>query len=291
MDPSNLSNSDIPILMKGCKSYAEFLCGYGAAFINITVTFPINKVTFRQQLYGVSSVTAYKQIYHEGLRHLYRGLLPPLLQKSTSVAAMFGIYQNYNELLLRKTNLPTDVRKGTAAFFAGTTEAILTPFERIQTLMQDQTYHKRFQNTFEAFRMTSSYGLREYYRGLTAILLRNGPSNVCFFLGRDHIKECLPEAESKLEVIGQDFISGALLGAVISTVLFPLNAIKTRMQSEFGCKFISIYDAYCILLTERNYSRINLLRGMHINYIRSFMSWGIINASYEFLLTFLKPKS
>ncbi|GAB1598070.1 solute carrier family 25 member 51-like [Argonauta hians] len=290
MDNSNL-NSELPSLVKGCESYAEFLCGYGAAFINITLTFPINKVTFRQQLYGISSVSAYKQIHQEGLRLIYRGLMPPLLQKSTSVAAMFGIYQNYSNQLSKRTHLQGDVKKGTAAFFAGTTEAILTPFERIQTLMQDQTYHKRFQNTFQAFQMTSSHGLKEYYRGLTAILLRNGPSNVCFFLGRDHIKQCLPEAESKLDIIGQDFISGALLGAVISTVLFPLNAIKTRMQSEYGCKFISVYDAYCLLLTERNNSRMNLLRGMHINYIRSFMSWGIINASYEFLLTHMKPKS
>ena len=26
----------------------EFVCGWGAAFINITVTFPMNKVMFRQ---------------------------------------------------------------------------------------------------------------------------------------------------------------------------------------------------------------------------------------------------
>ena len=28
--------------------WQEFFCGWGAAFINITVTFPINKVMFRQ---------------------------------------------------------------------------------------------------------------------------------------------------------------------------------------------------------------------------------------------------
>jgi len=30
--------------------WEEFFCGWGAAFINITVTFPINKVMFRQVL-------------------------------------------------------------------------------------------------------------------------------------------------------------------------------------------------------------------------------------------------
>ena len=28
--------------------WREFLCGFGAAFVNITVTFPINKIMFRQ---------------------------------------------------------------------------------------------------------------------------------------------------------------------------------------------------------------------------------------------------
>ena len=28
--------------------WREFMCGWGAAFINITVTFPINKIMFRQ---------------------------------------------------------------------------------------------------------------------------------------------------------------------------------------------------------------------------------------------------
>lgn len=31
-----------------CKNYEEFICGFGAAVINIAVTFPINKIIFRQ---------------------------------------------------------------------------------------------------------------------------------------------------------------------------------------------------------------------------------------------------
>lgn len=30
------------------KNYEEFICGFGAAAINIAVTFPINKIIFRQ---------------------------------------------------------------------------------------------------------------------------------------------------------------------------------------------------------------------------------------------------
>lgn len=34
--------------MEKSKGWQEFACGWGAAFINITVTYPINKVMFRQ---------------------------------------------------------------------------------------------------------------------------------------------------------------------------------------------------------------------------------------------------
>uniref|UniRef100_A0A0B6Z3I9 Uncharacterized protein n=1 Tax=Arion vulgaris TaxID=1028688 RepID=A0A0B6Z3I9_9EUPU len=113
----------------------EFVCGCGAAFINIFMTFPINKIMFRQQLYGISGLVAVKQLRKDGVRLLYRGLLPPLLQKSTSVSIMFGMYYRCQDLL--NHNVPTlnvYANHTLAAFGAGMIESILTPFERIQHL-------------------------------------------------------------------------------------------------------------------------------------------------------------
>ena len=47
---------------------------------------------FRQQLFGLGVTEAVRQLQQDGLRTLYRGLLPPLLQKTTTVAIMFGLY-------------------------------------------------------------------------------------------------------------------------------------------------------------------------------------------------------
>ena len=67
---------------------------------------------------------------------MYRGILPPLLQKSVSTALMFGTFEQYKRMLReRQMNMTQSVVM--AAFLAGCTEAILTPFERIQTLMLD----------------------------------------------------------------------------------------------------------------------------------------------------------
>ena len=179
--------------------------------------------------------------------------------------------------------MPVYINHGTAAVLAGTTEALLTPFERIQVLLQDKHYHNTFRNTAHAFRELRPYGIREYYRGYTPILMRNGPSNVMFFLLRGRLKESLPIGDSPtLDTLG-DFISGGLLGAVISTIFFPVNVVKTQMQSRLGGDFLSFLTAFKLVYEERGGNWGKIFRGVHINFTRSVISWGIINATYELL--------
>lgn len=239
---------------------------------------------FRQQLHGVSVGKAVAQLQKEGLVNLYRGMLPPLLQKTTSLAIMFGTYQEYQRILYdRLPQLGTPINQGLAAMLAGTTEAVLTPLERIQVLLQDKYYHNHFRNTHHAFRELRTYGIGEYYRGVTAILLRNGPSNVMFFGLRGKLKALLPMGEGQtLDTLG-DFISGGLLGAVISTIFFPINVVKTQMQSRLGSEFISLLTAFRTVHTDRGGEWNKIVRGIHINFTRSIISWGIINASFELL--------
>lgn len=81
---------------------------------------------------------------------------------------------------------------------SGTVEAVLMPFERIQTLLADSHYHKHFRNTSQAFQYVYvNYGYRELFRGLTPILLRNGPSNVLFFILREEAATRLPKHVSE----------------------------------------------------------------------------------------------
>ncbi|CAL8267008.1 unnamed protein product [Boreogadus saida] len=261
MDPKPVPQSQ-GALGKGCSSLLpagglgtwlgpqgkHYACGSIAAFTNIVITFPVQKVLFRQQLHGVLAVEAVRQLQRDGLRNLYRGLLPPLLQKSTTVA-------------------------------------ILTPFERVQTLLQDHRHHGRFNNTFHTFRtLLSEHGVRECYRGLVPVLLRNGPSNVLFFGLRGPIKEQLPQASSGLGHITIDFVCGGVLGAGLGIMFYPLNVAKSRAQSQVGGEFRSCGEVLQTVWRERGGSVAKLFRGAQLNYHRSLISWGIINATYELLL-------
>ncbi|GAB6026452.1 hypothetical protein CHUAL_012650 [Chamberlinius hualienensis] len=262
----------------------EFICGWGAAFINITLTFPINKVMFRQMLHGVHSQIAVNDLKSEGIRYLYRGILPPLLQKTGSSALMFGMYDQCQQVMHKfQPRAPQPIVKGASAILAGTTEAVLTPLERIQTILQDKHYHNRFKNSFHAFTELKSYGLKEYYRGLTPILLRNGPSNVLFFGLRVEVKRFLPVTKTKVGEVVNDFISGAVVGGFISTVFYPVNVAKTKMQSKVGGEYSSIWRTLHEIYVERGRKWTRIFYGVHVNCTRALLSWGIINASYELL--------
>lgn len=254
------------------------LSGYVASAVNILATYPINKTVFRQRLHGVNAAASVKQLHAEGFLNLYRGIFPPLMQKSIQMSIMFGSYNAYIKFF-RKNGFGESSAKVIAAGLAGGTEAILSPFERVQTLMMDHKHTNTFKNTPHAFQfLVQQYGIKEYYRGLSAILLRNGPSNIIFFCCRDKLGLKFPQSLHPMLV---DFMAGSSLGAFISTVFYPINTTKTHMMKTYGGSFRSFRSVFSELLRERG------LRGMycgaHVNCSRAFISWGIINLVQKYI--------
>lgn len=79
----------------------------------------------------------------------------------------------------------------------------------------------------------------------------------------------------------QEFIAGAVIGASISTLFYPLNVIKVSLQSEMGQVSEGSWHA-CVRIYRERDSRIgNFYRGCAFNTGRSFISWGIMNTAYE----------
>ncbi|KAF6204376.1 hypothetical protein GE061_002717 [Apolygus lucorum] len=262
------------------NEHKEFICGWGAATCNILVTFPINKVIFRQMLHNVSIVNAAKQIAGEGIIHLYRGVLPPLCQKSVSVSLMFGVYDKCKKPLLQANYNPI-LSTILAAITAGSIECVLLPFERLQTILQHERYHKDLINMKHAVTVLwRTHGFSEFYRGLVPVLFRNGPSNAMFFLLREDAMERFPQASSTAGMLLRQFTIGAMIGAMCSTVFYPCNVLKVHMQSRIGGPFQSVPAAICEIYRERGSVRA-FFRGVHLNYTRSCISWGVINTAYE----------
>jgi len=229
-------------------SMAHFLSGGGSSVMNIVLTFPINKLMFRQQLHGNTTIRALKQLSKEGAFTLYRGLLPPLIQKSASVSIMFGNFNFFAKTLRENFNFGIFSSTLCASCIAGSVESLLTPFERIQTLLQDPKHNQNYRNTKDAFvKVVREFHFKELYRGATPIIYRNTSSNVMFFALREFM-------ESDNANITSHFISGALIGALCSTAVYPINVVKTRMQSSVGGEMKSFKDSFLIVYNDRNRS-------------------------------------
>ena len=67
-------------------------------------------------------------------------------------------------------------------------------------------------NSSHALKLLRPYGAAEYFRGLSVVLLRNGPSNVIFFGAREACSELLPTPNTDAGVLAHNFLSGALVG-------------------------------------------------------------------------------
>ncbi len=93
------SNLNLNEIKYEINSYKQFFAGYMAACTSITLLFPLNKLIFRQMLENIGIKEAFIQLKSEGYASFYRGLLPPLLQKSTSYSIMFGTQHEYYLIL------------------------------------------------------------------------------------------------------------------------------------------------------------------------------------------------
>ena len=277
----------------------EFLRGSLAATVNVALTYPLAKLISRQAYEGLTISAAWRTIRDDvRQRHLFRGIGPPLLQRTLASGAMFASYDWFFHQLRRLRRgggeaddgrAATAVREETwpvrvgAAFLAGSSEWLLTPLERTQTLLQHQKYHSVFPSARGAWAAMAPFGPREFYRGGSAILLRNGPAHALFFTLRDAARDALPAAAEPSAAWDalRDFLSGAVLGAGISTLLYPLNTAKMVMQLEYGgAPHLSVAATLASVTRQRGGVR-GLYAGVQLNAARSLVSWGIMNAVYE----------
>ncbi|CAF1168522.1 unnamed protein product [Adineta steineri] len=267
----------------------EYVAGFLSSATNIILTYPLNKLIFRQQIYRLKTNDAYQQLKFEGLTILYRGIPLPLLQKTLSLSIMFGTNSHYLHIFQSFSKEDHWYHQPFASALAGVTEAIFTPLERTQVLLQTQKYNHLIRNGYHAFvLMYKHYGIIEYYRGLTLILIRNSISNVIFFACRQPIKDMLPIASRDIQHPLYDFISGGLLGALLSTFIYPLNVLKNVQQSELGGRYDRPLKIFQSVYKQRGNSIKEFYIGAKWNFVRSLISWGIINSTYEYYLTILR---
>lgn len=72
-----------------------------------------------------------------------------------------------------------------------------------------------------------------------------------------------------------------LFHGIVFLTCFLYAVARTRMQSVYGGRFIGPFEALQLTYDERGRCIRRLYRGVYMNFIRSLLSWGIINSAYE----------
>eukprot|EP00116_Pleurobrachia_bachei_P004847 sb/3465109/ len=116
------------------------------------------------------------------------------------------------------------------------------------------------------------------------ILIRNCTTNSLFFLLRSPLRDLLPTGSSKQTRFLNDFICGAMLGGLNSSLIYPVNVVKSYQQKQMTRQNQSLISSCKAVLAERDYKIRSIYYGVQLNFTRALITWGIINATYEFCM-------
>uniref|UniRef100_A0A6J0TSM1 Solute carrier family 25 member 53 n=1 Tax=Pogona vitticeps TaxID=103695 RepID=A0A6J0TSM1_9SAUR len=268
----------------------SYRVGAASSFFATLATFPIYKTIFRQQLHASSIMQAVQQLHQEGLRHFYRGLFPPLLAKTLQGTVMFGTYESFLCTFSSQASGCYSLEdRAIAGLLSGFSEAlVLSPFERVQNVLQDGRKVQRFPTTQSILREFNSYPVKErlalgYYRGLGLILLRNGLGSALYFSFKDPLRDRL--SKKGLPSWLPALISGSVNGTAICLMLYPLGVLIANMQAQVGRQETLPFWAVVAAVWQTREGRATLLyRGGSLLILRSGLSWGLTTAVHDFLL-------
>lgn len=194
--------------------YKELICGTVAGVTQIVVGFPLDSIKVRYINSHQNDLIKWsmQSIKQEGLLFLYKGSLSPLICSSIHHANIFLSY-HYFHSLFNKYN----VNSLFSGFLAGIPITLTeTPIDLLKCQFQIYS-HDSYYNFIKA------YGLTRLYRGFTATLIRNIPSFGLYFACYEYLTEYF-----QLNV----FMSGVIAGFAFWGVTYPLDYIKTVIQSD-----------------------------------------------------------
>ena len=135
-----------------------------------------------------------------------------------------------------------------AGFFSAIPMTIITaPFERVKVLLQIQGQKElkpgekpKYSGGFDVVRqLYKEGGVRSVFRGSAMTLARDGPGSAVYFASYEYVKRSLtpkdsqgkPNGELSLSAI---MVAGGTAGVAMWIPVFPVDTIKSRLQSAQG---------------------------------------------------------
>lgn len=243
---------------------------------------------------GVSDT--FKKIWaHEGLGGLYKGVASPAMGVSAMNASMFFSYGQSKKIILgNEDRLLTLNETFVAGCMTGLAISFVEgPFDHIKCKLQSQVpgQANAYTGVFDAGRrIFSNFGVAGIYQGLFATMLRNIPANAFYFYAYEGSRR-LMTTPGETPSMAANFFAGGFAGVAYWATIYPLELVKTRIQSDSSVKadrkYAGIVD--CITKTMRNEGPKAFYKGFSAAMLRSFPANAFCFLGYEAAISSLKP--
>jgi len=232
---------------------------------------------------------------------LYKGLIPPLLGAGFVNAVIFLSYGQLNYLQHKYrqhssgsiSKEPTLKEVTLSGLGTGVAQvSFITPIEGIKCLLQGQKNHQFYTGTADCIKKVYEVaGIRGLFRGLLVTTLRDTPTFGVYFLSYEWFKRSIFSPSPG--VLNQEtpkmgmFVSGGIAGVLGWLVTYPLDVIKSRIQTDSFTRpqYSGIID--CVKKSYLESGWRVFFKGLVATLARAFVVNGVTFLGYEFSLGIL----
>lgn len=192
-------------------------------------------------------------IRQEGVRSLWKGNGVTIVHRLPYSATNFWVYEMVNEFWKERIpaksplSLEDISRRFVAGGVAGLTACTMAyPLDLVRTLLAAQTTKRYYRGIGHALativRESGPFGL---YRGLSATLMQVGPSLSINYAAYETARSIwLSRSNESNPSVVTSLACGSLAGLISSTMTFPLDLVRRRMQLQGQAGTTKAYHSY-----------------------------------------------
>ncbi|KAL7107732.1 hypothetical protein ABFS83_06G073200 [Erythranthe nasuta] len=294
-----------PRRQRHIDTVSQLLAGGVAGAVSKTCTAPLARLTILFQIQGMhadaSSLEkasiwreASRIVREEGVRAFWKGNLVTIAHRLPYSSISFYAFERYKNMLQDSfgvenpgENIGADLCiRLVGGGLAGITAASLTyPLDLVRTRLAAQTNVAYYRGIWHALSTISKEeGVFGLYKGLGATLLGVGPNLAISFSVYDTTRSYWHFHRPEDSTVLVSLACGSLSGIASSTVAYPLDLVRRRMQLEGAGGRARVYKTG-VFGTFRHIIRTEgwrrLYRGILPEYYKVVPSVGIVFMTYE----------
>mmetsp|Transcript_0 Transcript_0/g.2 ORF Transcript_0/g.2 Transcript_0/m.2 type:complete len:291 (-) Transcript_0:1386-2258(-) len=280
----------------------SLLSGLTAGLASSFFLHPLDLLKTRSQvdegLASRSLVHRARGIYiSSGLLGFYRGVIPACLGAGLSWGLFFGIYDFTKATLYKSTSTSVVGSSPTLNFvgstFSGCVVVFLTnPIWLIKTRLELQTHgNQHYSGTIQAAkRIVHEEGYLGLYKGVGPALILTSNGAIQFVIYEELKQRFIPSSDTEYRKASsgqgfsiQYFLMGALSKAIASSITYPYQVVKSRIQQRQVGKdfqYRNSFQTFSVIV--RNEGVRGLYKGLFPNLLRVMPHSAITFVVYEF---------